>query len=376
VIRVSVIVPAYNAQPFIEPAVASALRQTEQRIEVIVIDDASTDATADIVSGMRAQDARVRLLQNPTNLGPGAARNRGLAAARGSWIALLDADDLFEPQRLARLLAIGEANGADIVSDNLLIWAEADASPPSLLIPPARLAAPRRMPPEEFIIGDIGKRRRRRRRQLHTSYGFMQPMFRRRFLDVNDIRYHEASRFGEDYILALRCLLCGARWWITPEAMYRYRVRPGTLTEVQTAADLDRIRQAEGRMLRYSPLVAGNASLVRALHRHKAAIDRRFYYRAFTDAMKAGSFAASWRLLFDEPGSWRHILLESLRQAPVVAAKAARGGYSCNNLAWRARAATGALCPAPEDVASGRGGIAVAIHPGAIQPEGDHGDGP
>jgi glycosyltransferase involved in cell wall biosynthesis len=320
-IAASVIIPAYNAEAFVAQAVRSALQQTERRIEVIVIDDASSDATAEVVSGLAAADPRVRLLRNASNAGPGAARNVGFAAAQGDWIAVLDADDLFEPERIERLLALAGQQDADIVSDNLLLCPEGQTGPPTLLIPPTRLAAPKRMSAAEFIAGDIAKRGTR------TAYGFFQPMFRRRFLEANGIRYPEQIRFSEDYLLALQCLMCGASWWITPAAMYKYRIRQGTLTTIQTPADLDRLRRAEEGFLQRLP-PAGDRAVARALRRHKATIDRWYYYRLFADAVKAGSFAEAAHMLFGGPDNFRHIVLESLHQAPVIAVKALRGGYT------------------------------------------------
>src|SRR3954469_7601896 len=90
---VSVIMPAFNAERFVGRAIQSALQQTEARIEIIVVDDSSSDATPSIVARIAAADTRVRLLRSTANMGPAAARNRGLEKARGTWIALLDADD-------------------------------------------------------------------------------------------------------------------------------------------------------------------------------------------------------------------------------------------------------------------------------------------
>src|ERR1700739_2911130 len=92
-IQASVIMPAYNAENTLQQAVNSAMEQTGVCLEVLVIDDASTDGTAAAAEALTARDPRVRLLRQPVNRGPAAARNRGLAAALGTWVALLDADD-------------------------------------------------------------------------------------------------------------------------------------------------------------------------------------------------------------------------------------------------------------------------------------------
>lgn len=100
---VSVVVAAYNAQKWIELSIASAQMQTLQDIEIIVVDDGSTDDTAEVVAGMACSDSRIRLIRQ-ANAGVGAARNAGIRFARGRYIAPLDADDVWEPEKLERQL--------------------------------------------------------------------------------------------------------------------------------------------------------------------------------------------------------------------------------------------------------------------------------
>lgn len=102
---VSVIVPARDAATVIEATLQSALAQTYAHLEVVVVDDGSRDGTAAVVEAMAARDRRITLLRQ-ANAGVAAARNRGLAASRGSLIALLDADDLWHPEKLARQVAV------------------------------------------------------------------------------------------------------------------------------------------------------------------------------------------------------------------------------------------------------------------------------
>lgn len=318
---VSVVIPAYNAEHWIGEAIGSVRVQGAIDYEIIVVDDASTDNTVAAVEGCMATEERLRLVRLARNAGPAAARNRGLDAARGEWIATLDADDRFKPGRLTTLLAIARGHGADMVSDNLLLCPVRDAGATAPMIPREMLPAPMRLDAAEFIRRNVGSRKHPR-----VSYGFMHPMIRRDFLERHCIRYDERNRFAEDYMLYVTCLLHGAVWWVTPEPMYLYRVRGGSLTEVQTAADLDRIRRFE-RSLLGSPEVRADRRLARALRRHKAVIDRCYYYRAFTDAVKQGEAVAALRLLFESPASFLHITNESLAQAPVICRKAVRGGY-------------------------------------------------
>jgi glycosyltransferase involved in cell wall biosynthesis len=99
--QVSVIIPAYNAALYIAATLGSAINQTFRDFEIIVIDDGSTDETHAIVE--RYRDAGVVLISQ-SNAGQGAARNRGIAAARGEFIALLDSDDLWEPTYLETMV--------------------------------------------------------------------------------------------------------------------------------------------------------------------------------------------------------------------------------------------------------------------------------
>lgn len=94
----SVVIPARNAARFLAEAVASVQRQTLSATEIVIVDDASTDNTAQLAESF---GGNVRLLRRPSPGGAGPARNTGAAAARGTWLAFLDADDLWLPTKLA-----------------------------------------------------------------------------------------------------------------------------------------------------------------------------------------------------------------------------------------------------------------------------------
>lgn len=99
---VSVVIPAYNAEAFIEEAVHSALGQTYTNVEVIVVDDGSTDRTLQVLAGIA--DERLHVISQP-NSGVGRARNEGIRVARGECIALLDADDVWSAEKIRRQMA-------------------------------------------------------------------------------------------------------------------------------------------------------------------------------------------------------------------------------------------------------------------------------
>jgi glycosyltransferase involved in cell wall biosynthesis len=108
---ISVVIPAYNSEPFIADAIESVLAQTVPPDEIIVVDDGSTDRTADVLQRF---GSRVHLLQQ-ANKGPSAARNRGAAAARSAWLAFIDADDTWLPTKLQRQLEIAAAEDVKMV---------------------------------------------------------------------------------------------------------------------------------------------------------------------------------------------------------------------------------------------------------------------
>ncbi|GAB3041664.1 glycosyltransferase [Parafrigoribacterium mesophilum] len=105
---VTVIVPCYNYARFLPAAVDSALAQDGVQVEVLIVDDASTDGSAEVATRLAARDGRVRLIARPRNGGPVASFNDGLAAADGEYLIRLDADDLLTPGSVARATALAE----------------------------------------------------------------------------------------------------------------------------------------------------------------------------------------------------------------------------------------------------------------------------
>lgn len=99
---VSIIMPSWNTGRFIAESIQSVLNQTYQQWELIIVDDCSTDNTDEVVTGF--QDKRIRYFKNKVNSGAAVTRNRALREAKGEWIAFLDSDDLWEPEKLEHQL--------------------------------------------------------------------------------------------------------------------------------------------------------------------------------------------------------------------------------------------------------------------------------
>lgn len=109
---ISVVIPAYNSEAYIETAICSVLNQTLQPMEIIIIDDGSSDGTVSVIQNLAAQYPQIRFFQNGRNCGVSITRNRGVAAAHGAWVAFLDSDDQWQPEKLEKQMALlQETNG-------------------------------------------------------------------------------------------------------------------------------------------------------------------------------------------------------------------------------------------------------------------------
>jgi succinoglycan biosynthesis protein ExoO len=215
---VSVVMPTYRAASFVARALTSIRTQTLTDWELIIIDDRSPDNTFDVIQHLTAGDARVRVEQIPVNGGPGVARNRGFDLARGKWVAILDADDAYAPDRLATLVAAGEAGRLDMVADPVIYY-DVNAG---------RIARTWRHPGgrSEWTLKGLFDAHR----QWADTYGILKPLFRRDFLNGHGIRYRPGYRYGEDVILYADALLAGAKAVVIPTGHYLYTMPIGSIS--------------------------------------------------------------------------------------------------------------------------------------------------
>ena len=219
---VSFVIAAFNAEGSIARVVESALAQRGVTVEVIVVDDRSSDRTAEVARGFPSE--RVRVVELDENRGPGGARNAGLEVARGRWIAVLDADDTVYPDRLARMIHRAESRGARIAVDNLDVVEEAKGETRTMFAQ-SHLEKLPELTLVDFIASGIMFKRT-------FSFGYMKPIFERRFIEQHALRYDETLRIGEDYIFMASALAKGGSCAVEPSAGYAYRIRAGSISRV------------------------------------------------------------------------------------------------------------------------------------------------
>lgn len=231
---VSIIIPAYNTGKYLCECLDSVLRQTWRDIEVIVVNDGSTDATEEIARGYAARDGRVKLI-TVSNGGQAAARNIGLDRAEGEWIAFVDSDDMLYPRAIETLMGIALRSGAPIAC--------------------GRFVEGRRWVGERYG-GDGSNRSNREHGEAEISFEllaaeeFMERMLYQSGADSSVCcklyarRLFEKQRFVpgilyEDLDIACRLAAEGGSVAVSEEVVYFYRENPDSSTHRFTTRRLD-----------------------------------------------------------------------------------------------------------------------------------------
>ena len=224
---ISVIIPAYNAEKLLSRCLKSVCGQTWKNLEILAVDDGSTDGTLACAQSFAAEDARVRVIHQ-ANAGVSAARNAALKRCSGEWIRFVDADDELPPESIAQLARTVLTEKSDLV-----------------------MAAY-----EEVIIDALHKVRDLAKRSDTVScdeyLAFLNPnansffcgvlwnkLFRRDLIESQGLSFMSGLNYGEDFIFVCQYLREADRVSFSRDVVYRYIRHPGSLTFSQT---MDSIR--------------------------------------------------------------------------------------------------------------------------------------
>ncbi|MBS1157068.1 MAG: hypothetical protein H6R07_2992 [Proteobacteria bacterium] len=209
--RISIVLPCYNAAAHLPETLASLSAQTFRDFECIAIDDGSRDATRQILEAHAAQDPRFCIISRE-NRGLIATLNEGIAAARGEWIARMDADDIAHTDRLEKQLAQVEATGADICGSWIRFFGDRQG--------------------EWHLPGDDAAIRA----HLIFNVALAHPTVLARASLLKAHPYDQANEFAEDYGLWCELALAGAKFANVPQVLLDYRTHAGQISQARASA--------------------------------------------------------------------------------------------------------------------------------------------
>ena len=221
-VKVSVIVPVYNVAAYLRQCVDSILNQTYQDIEILLINDRSTDTSEQICLDYQQHDSRVRVIDLPLNLGIANVRNLGICNSRGEYILFVDSDDWINEDFVEKYIELAETNGAEIVMGP---YYQFDMEKQNfLLFDP--LYETQELSLKQYLV----ERSSLRAVQFVTIHGKLikKELFDR--MDNHRGNWFPAGRVAEDQAVVHRLFMKANKSWYCKEAMYCWRITPNSIT--------------------------------------------------------------------------------------------------------------------------------------------------
>lgn len=299
--RISVIIAAYQAERFLPASIESCKAQSLSEFEVLIIDDASPQSLEPVVATAAAGDARFKYFRLEKNQGPAAARNFALDQAEGTFVAILDADDLMAPDRLSILLAIAEDSRADIVADNMIAFRDGEdvdrQSPPYFDLPKQHSTLAITL--SDLMLSGLSL--------YGASLGYSKPMFRKSAIDKSGLRYKTDLRNSEDYYFLASLLATDARMVMVAEPRYYYRRYEGSLSHRMTPEIADQVAIAETTFRNKYIGSMTNAERSISLRRERDALEAARFERIREDLLRGDVSRALKRLSARPKAAPRHI---------------------------------------------------------------------
>lgn len=238
---VSVIMPAYNAGRYIQQSIDSVIAQTYSHWEIIVVDDGSSDDTADIVKEISLKESRVKYVHQQ-NAGPGKARNTGLRHAKGVYIAFLDSDDLWLPDKLRLQLEMIRDQKADLVYSNAYVFSGEPGSERTLPVEPGLFQGEKDFPHFLFTNRIATLTVLARKKSIDEVGGFP-----------------EENANAEDLHLWLKMFLSGNTFYGTDMPLAHYRMHTGSTSAADRQAifpTLEGLKKLSVRWPQYNRIIA------------------------------------------------------------------------------------------------------------------------
>jgi len=305
---VSIVVPAYNAEKYIADAIESVLRQTYPYFELIIVDDASTDRTAEVVQSF--SDQRIKLIRHASNKGPGAARNTAIEAASGKWMAVLDADDQWKANRLERLVEISlEAGNGYFVADDFMLCFDSVSG-----LKPWRRGletAHNISYHNDSLILNLFD-------YIKLGTPPIKPFMPLDHVRQFQLRYYIDCLCGEDFEFLCHLFRIGLKLRLIMEPLYLYRITPGSLTSKPSI--YEHLCEVCQRLIAEPGFSQEEKLLFKELF---AKLKEEIEYAPFPQALKQQNYGEALKLAIKRPT----VLLKFLRRLP----KSARYRLS----AWR-----------------------------------------
>lgn len=287
-IDVSIVIAAWNAQDFILTAINSALAQKGVSVEVLVVDDASTDSTCTVVESVK--DSRVKLLRSEKNGGPGAARNIGFAAAQGKWIAVLDSDDAMHESRLKNMLRASPVT-ADVLIDNFC-----ELNSDGVISKPFYSSS-------DLPLGDLSLSFLIKTNLVFSkvkSTGYVKPLFKNEFVKEKSVQYWPEVRIGEDYYFLASCLASGANAHVLDQAGYIYTIRDGSISSKMEVAHISKLLCFDKKFTQEYQLTESALSAQQARYKN---LNRAYYYLLLVEQIKTRQFFPALLNILKNPSS-------------------------------------------------------------------------
>lgn len=246
--RVSIVVPVHDAGPYLAECLGSLLAQTLAEVEVVCVDDGSTDGSDAVLADFAARDARVRVLTQ-ANAGPGPARNAGLDAARGDIVMFCDADDLLVPDACEAVSEAFARDGCDVMVFGFEVF------PPEALHP--SLAG--QLHPDDAVLGASEADRKRLLFSAKARPFAARVALSRAFLEREGVRWHPELTLGDDQYLCFAAYARSRRTTLCSRQLYRYRMNEASLSHASQAGEEALLRKV-GRHVACEEAVVADAA--------------------------------------------------------------------------------------------------------------------